>query len=204
MHIDPLMRAGLLVVSPVKAKENPDLYGLGGSTHERHVTDDGTEHYAPLAYRLKAQTGAPGKRRWYHEVTVPCARNGDHEILVPLHVTQDDRERVLNRPEYLRQLPPATDDYDRAYGYRPDSESFDCQAEAAFSFHRLPAYGAARQTLVMLGFAMSENAVSRYHHEAHRGPGRQPAGTARRRLTATRHTHHPPGRPAASPHAASG
>jgi hypothetical protein len=31
-------------------------------------------------------------------------------------------------------------------------------------FHRLPAYGAQRQTLVMLGAVMSENNVSRYHH----------------------------------------
>lgn len=213
MHLDPLMRAGLLVVSPMKAKSNPDkvrkgptrvekshvldpvvrrgpgggcthdLYAVGGSTHERHVLDDATEHFTPLAYRLKAPVGGPGKRRWYHEVTVPCEVNSDHEVLVPLYITKNDTERGLNRPEYLRQLPPASDDYDRAYGFRPDSESFNCQAEAAFYFHRLPAYGAARQTLVMIGLAMSENAVSRYHHqrraaaaETRNGVGGSPPG----------------------------
>jgi len=194
VHIDPLMRAGLLVVSPVKAESNPDdvqkgpsrveksnvitgitlddtdgtcehnLYAIGGLTHEQHITVDATAYYEPLAHRLLSPRGHDDEHRWYHEVTVPC-EHGDHTVLVPLHITKDDRKRGLNRPEYLRQLPPLTDDYDRAYGYRPDAESLNCQVEASFYFHRLPAYGATRQILLLIGLAQSENAVSRYHHE---------------------------------------
>lgn len=53
--------------------------------------------------------------------------------------------------------------YTAVYGYRPDAESLDAQLEAMHYFHRLPAYGAERQTLV-IGAVTSENSVSRYHH----------------------------------------
>jgi len=194
MHIDPLMRAGLLVVSPVKALSNPDnerkggrrvekshvitgitlddtdgrcehdLYGIGGLVHERHVTVDGSIHNEPLHHRLLSPRGHGNEHRWYHEVTVPC-EHGDHTILVPLYITKEDRKRGINRPEYLRQLPPTTEDYDRSIGYRPDAESLNCQVEASFYFHRLPGYGQTRQTLLLIGLAQSENAVSRYHHQ---------------------------------------
>ena len=198
VHIDPLMRAGLLVASPAKALSNPDdervggknrvekshvingitleqtggqcehsLYAIGGLVHERHVTDDGSAHNEPLDHRLLTPRGHGNDYRWYHQVTVPC-EHGDHTILVPLHITKGDKERGLNRPEYVRQLPPGTVDYDRTYGYRPDAESLNCQVEDRFYFQRLPAYGETRQRLILIGLAQSENAVSRYHHEKRR------------------------------------
>jgi len=205
VHIDPLMRLGLLVVSPVTALRNPDdvpkgptriekshvidgithadtdsrcehdLYAIGGRTHEKTTLYDGTAHYDPLPYRLKPPGGHTDKHRWYHEVPVPCD-HGDHEILVPLHITKADVAKGLNRPEYLRQLPPDGEDYDRTYGFRPDAESLNCQVEARFYFHRLPAYGVDRQKLILIGLAQSENAVSRYHHEARQQASADPPG----------------------------
>lgn len=79
VHIKPLMRAGLLVVSPMTAAENPDkvkkgptrveksavldLYdgghgcpattsGPSTHVHERHGLVDGTDRDEPLPYRL--------------------------------------------------------------------------------------------------------------------------------------------------------
>lgn len=108
---------------------------------------------------------------------IPCGEPDDkgrpavtHTTTVPVYRTEDDAKRGrkggsgFNRAEYLRQNPPGTDDYDFVYRARPDAESLNSQLESMHYFHRLPAYGAARQTLVMLGAAMSENSVSRYHH----------------------------------------
>lgn len=207
VHIDQLIRAGLLVASPVIAQSNPDnektggknriekshvidgvtyadtdgqcehdLYAIGGYTHEKIILDDGSAHYNALPYRLKSPSGHDDRHRWHHEVTVPCDHGSDHEILVPLHITKEDRKRGFNRPEYLRQLPPGFDYYDRVYGWRPDAESLNCQVEARFYFHRLPAYGLARQRLILIGLAQSENAVSRYHHQARQDASNDPPG----------------------------
>lgn len=202
-HIDPLMRQGLVVVSPVKAKKNPtkvrkgpdrvekskplhphtddgaggpcehDLWAVGGRVHERLVDDRGQAHLkAPAVAARPPRQRNPlvplGRHRLRHQR--PATRG--HRP-APHH--QGGPRRRAQPPEVLRQLPPDGEDYDHVYGYRPDAESLNCQAEQRFYFHRLPAYGAGRQAVILIGFALAENAVSRYHHQRRQADARPAA-----------------------------
>ena len=150
-----------------------DLYAIGGRVHTRTVLDDGSEHFTPVPWRLlPPRRNNDGTYRWYHEIDIDC---GDdfHRTTVRLHQTPADTAAKLNRPEVLRQLPPATPEYLAVYRYRPDSESLNAQLQAMFHFHRLPAYGRDGQLLAMLGATMAENAVSRQRHRKRTGQDAQ-------------------------------
>ena len=100
--------------------------------------------------------------RWYHLLTLPCQGHVPHQHRVRLDQTEDDTQRGFNRAEHLRQIPPGTATFSRLYGYRPDAESLNALLDATWRNSRIIAYGAARQTLAVLGFAHTQNAIARH------------------------------------------
>lgn len=198
VHIDELMRdLGLVVVSPVKAKSNPDgvrsghpsttrvekeahvdtlrhrtddgpcehaLYARGGRLGQRVVDSTGRATWQPLPIDALHRAEDKGGYRWYHTGTVPCDTNGDHPFRLPLVAGDDDQRKGFLRSEYLRQLPPDTQGYERTYGTRPSAESDNAQREERFTWHRLPAYGTDGQALTMLNWNFLENSKALYVH----------------------------------------
>lgn len=152
-----------------------DLWAVGGHVHERHALVDGTQHDEPLPYRLlkratRARSTAgttscasPAASPTTADATLSCTQRRSPTTASPRTPSTDAKGIGFDRAEYLRQLPPESVDYEQAYRTRNDSESHS-QLEGMHYFHRLLAYGAARQTLVMIGALMSENSISRYHH----------------------------------------
>lgn len=197
-HINKIMaELGLVVLSPVKAKSNPEkvrsgtksktrvekehfveslnyrtphgycehsLYARGGRIGQKTHLADGTARWEPLPITKIEHGGGKKRHRWYHVVTVPCDTNGDHQHRIPLVQSDDDTRKGFLRSEYLRQVPPDTKGYERAYGTRPAAESDNAQRESCFTWQRLPAYGPDGQLLVMLGWNFLENSKARYVH----------------------------------------
>lgn len=202
-HIDKIMaELGLVVLSPVKAKSNPEkvrsgtksktrvekehfvdsvshraesgfcehaLYARGGRLGQKVLLADGTSRWEPLPITKIEHGAGKNRHRWYHRVTIPCDTNGDHHgHRVPLVQSDDDTSKGFLRSEYLRQVPPDTKGYERAYGTRPAAESDNAQRERCFTWQRLPAYGPDAQLLVMLGWNFLENSKARYVHRGRR------------------------------------
>ena len=198
VHIDDLMRnLGLVVISPVKAKSNPDgvrsghksdtriekeahvetlefrtphgycrhaLYARGGRMGQQVTDAASNKTWQPLPIRALNRGEDKNTYRWYHLTDIPCDVNGDHEHRVPLVQSSDDTAKGLLRSEYLRQLPPDTQGYERTYGTRPAAESDNSGRERRYTWHRLPAYGQDAQAMVMLGWNFLENSKARYLH----------------------------------------
>ncbi len=78
---------------------------------------------------------------------------------VPLHHQPDDGLR-FKRAEYLRYYPPGSWQFGVLYGRRNDSESLHNQIKNDMPY--LPGYGRAVQELLILGFALRHNAVTRH------------------------------------------
>lgn len=142
-----------------------DLWSASGRVAERHITEDGTTTLVPLpALKLERRPSAQSCR-WYHLLSIPC-RHGNHTLRVRVATNgADDKPDKVNRAEQLPQIPEETLSFQTAKGHRADAESTNASLDSSFWNRRMIAYGAARQTLVMLGFAMSQNAVSRYRHQ---------------------------------------
>lgn len=175
VHRDELAKAGLLVVNkqhdglpnwrlPTLREDGcyHDLWASGGRVAERTLTEDGTEEFRPVPVtRLERRANADA-HRWYHVLEIPCARHGSHTHRVRLDQTEEDKKQRFNRSEYLRQIPPGTAAFEDVYGNRPDIESLNALLDATWRFKRIIAYGAARQTLAVLGFASAHNAIARH------------------------------------------
>jgi len=198
VNIDELMREhGLVAISPVKAKSNPDgvrsgkkapsriekdrqyetvafrtehgpcrhdLHLLGGRLGETVVDGTGTKTWVPLPIDALERRGDIGAYRFYHRVRIECDLNGDHPYRLPLVQSQADTDTGLLRSEYLRQLPPDTKGYARAYGSRPPAESDNARRENGYTWHRIAAYGGERQFLLMLLGNVLDNSKSRWAH----------------------------------------
>lgn len=134
------------------------------TTRREVLVSNGTNAWQPLPISRIERRQDRDSYRWYHLVDVPCLLNGTHQICVPLVSSDDDATKGFLRSEYLRQLPPDTKGYERAYGTRPAAESDNAQREERFTWHRLPAYGADRQATAMLGWNFLENSKARYLH----------------------------------------
>jgi len=78
-----------------------------------------------------------------------------------------DTSTKFNRCEYLRVVPTTSDEHQRLYGMRQDTESLNAQLERAFYGQRLPAWGVSNQTLVVLLAAIAENAWAKCVWERH-------------------------------------
>lgn len=198
VNIDELMREhGLVAISPVKAKSNPDgvrsgkkapsriekdrqyetvtfrtehgpcrhdLHLLGGRLGETVVDGTGTKTWVPLPIDALERRGDIGAYRFYHRVRIECDLNGDHPYRLPLVQSQADTDAGLLRSEYLRQLPPDTKGYARAYGSRPPAESDNARRENGYTWHRIAAYGGDGQFLLMLLGNVLDNSKSRWAH----------------------------------------
>lgn len=149
-----------------------ELHTRGGRLGQV-VTDTASKRtWVPLRIDKLTRGGAPGSYRFYQELTIACPTNddedtgtlGSHTYRLPLVESDKDTASGFNRSEYLRQIPPDTKAYARAYGRRPPAESDNAQRESRYVFHRLPAYGEQQQTLVMLLGSLLDNSKSRWHH----------------------------------------
>ncbi|RLU94587.1 hypothetical protein CTZ27_17870 [Streptomyces griseocarneus] len=185
-HRDTLMKAGLQVVSPQHDGIQPrrldpittcpcsrqhDLWAQDGAVHEAEILDTGDLHRTRCPILRPERRGRTGRTRWYHLIRLSCGNA--HRIR--LDTTPDDTRREFNRAEHLRQHPPDTDGYIHCYRWRPDAESLNAQLDATLWNRRMIAYGAAQQTLIMLGFAIAQNALTRHLHQRATDHGSQAA-----------------------------
>lgn len=170
-HIDPLIKAGLSVVSPphegIKAKflrvlecktcrQEHYLGTEAGWLCLIDILDDGTEKYERLEERSLALVDRRGSYACYLTVTLPCgARHRER-----LDKTTADEVIGLNRTEHLRQHPKGSPVYDKTYGWRSDAESDNNNLDSNLYRHRMIVDDVVDQHLVMLGHALARNAMS--------------------------------------------
>lgn len=137
-----------------------DLLAAGGGIFERIITANGTPHFAEITRgQLKRQRLADGSYAFYARHELTCFSDGTvHAWWEPLTPTRSDTAAGFNRCEYLRALPAHHPGYARIYGMRADTESLNAELELAFHKGRLPAWGAPRQTVVVLFACLAQNA----------------------------------------------
>ena len=150
-----------------------ELFASDGAPHLAEDTIDGTV-LTPLWFETERHLRKTKSPTWYHEVRIPCERNGEHAHdgerfhVVRIHLRQQPQDTTakFNRAEYLRAVPRGTPEYDATYrAWRPDIESKNSQDENAFHLRRMPALGEQQQRLVLLGLDLRQNSVSRAIHD---------------------------------------
>lgn len=124
---------------------------------------------------LLVRPNADGTVRHYHVLNVPC-QYGEQTIHIPLfhdprklkaknarqHVPQKSLAlQVRNRGEQFRAFPVNTPMFQVLYGRRNDTESLHNQFKRYLP--KMPAYGAAAQSLYILGLVIAYNSLSRAH-----------------------------------------
>lgn len=177
VHRDALAKAGLLVINkqhggmlperltPFRGKDRyHDLWAVDGRVAERIPTEDGTAEYHPIPIAKLENRRGTRTCRWYHVLQISCRHDIPHTHRVRLDQDEAIPREAFNTAERLRQIPPGTATFERLYSYRPDSESLNAVLDTAWRHKRIIAYGAERQTLAVLGFAQSQNAISRQVH----------------------------------------
>ncbi|MBR7828140.1 hypothetical protein KDK95_17620 [Actinospica sp. MGRD01-02] len=175
VHRNSLAKAGLLAINKqhrgakpekITALRGPacyhDLYAADGRVTERTLTEDGTAEYRPIPVTRVERRESSDSCRWYHVLAIPCYRGVTHIHRVRLDQNEEDTKRAFNTAEHLRQIPPGTATFDRLYGHRPDSESLNALLDTTWRHKRIIAYGADRQTLAVLAFAQTQNAIARH------------------------------------------
>lgn len=174
IHIDRLIKTGLTVFSPThggtkatpltsvncRCGDRHELWTKRGAITERQVLDTGEVIFtpSPVAKRYR-RPNADGTYRWYIEFALSCGTVHRERI----DTTNEDRARRYNRAEHLRQYTKEGADgvYERSYGWREDAESVNDLIQQTLYKGRMIAYSAARQYLVMLGFALGRNSLAR-------------------------------------------
>ena len=148
-----------------------DLWTGCGRVLERIHLVDGTSQLVPLPIQ-DFQMRGQATFRWYHVVEIPC-RHGPHEHRIPVGVTtkagerkpgESDEEHGFNRAEHLQQIPEGTAVHEELYHHRNDAESTNAQLDASMWNRRMIAFGSKAQMIVMLGFALAQNATSAHFH----------------------------------------
>ncbi|MFD6197312.1 hypothetical protein ACFWE3_11470 [Mycobacteriaceae bacterium NPDC060252] len=174
-HLNCLMKRGLTVLSPTHGGTKPtpmrsvecrcgdthELWTRHGEICERYILDTGKAHLEPnpIAKRYPRRN-ADGTFRWYIEIALSCGTIHTERI----DITPTDHKRRYNRTEHLRQYVADGFDgvYRRCYGWREDAESVNDLIQQTLYKGRMIAYTAARQFLVMLGFAIGRNSLARW------------------------------------------
>lgn len=183
VHRAPLIAAGLVAFSTQHGGLSPeslkrfeeededgrcthDLYVVEGRICERHITIDGKTHYSPLPVEELARRAGKKATRFYHRVTIPCARK-THTEHIRVDETDEDRQidpktkrQRFNRTEHLRQVPPDTPAGRRINGFRQDSESQHSRFDQSYPHERVPAYGANAALLIYIGYAWLSNSLT--------------------------------------------
>lgn len=183
-HIDPLEKAGLSVVSPVPKNDKLRLFGevrcsqdhdhtlytKGGDFCERGLLDTGEEYDIPCE-RVKQYARSPkgqgGNFRWYADLRLSCGSLHRER----LDKTDDDVERDYNRTERIRQHPTESDEYKNTYPWRSDVESANNNLDSSLYRQRMIVDTPERQALIMVGFCISQNAMSAEVYAARRREG---------------------------------
>lgn len=198
-HLDPMMKAGLSVVSPVpKSDKLRLLYEVEcskGHLHTLHtkmgefceieLLDTGEKHVV-FCKRVKQYSNPPrakgGSFRHYAELRLSCGAIHRER----LDTTEEDKKRGYNRSERIRQHPPESDHYKLTYGWRADIESTNNNLDSGLYRQRMTVDTPERQALIMVGFCISRNAISQVVHEARRREGLldDPTGPASRKPVA--------------------
>ncbi|MCM8555475.1 hypothetical protein [Streptomyces sp. STCH 565 A] len=181
MHRDVVARRGRLLINKQHKGAHPryirtldfprcrhELWSKNGRVHERVFLDNGTSTLLPVPVRKLERRSSAHAHRWYHLLTVPCAR-GSHEHREPVGITttagereqgRSDTEKGFHRAEHLQQIPEKTSVHQHVYGGREDSESGFSQLDRSLWNRRMIAFGAEAQCLVVLGFLLAQNATS--------------------------------------------
>jgi hypothetical protein len=136
--------AGTLFEQVIDVESNSTFAELHRHQTKRDVTvhKDGTEAH-----------------QFYAKYSLPCPRTDmTHSWWEPLLPIASDEANKFNRCEYLRIVPATSEQHQRLYGMRQDTESLNAQLERAFYGQRLPAWGVRNQTVVVLHSVLAENA----------------------------------------------
>lgn len=146
-----------------------DLWAAGGHLLERITTVDGTDTFHVLA-RVGLKRQRKQDRTWMlmakHRFT--CRHTGQlHEWHESLTATDHDRSVNFNRAEYVRAVAASDPDFDRVYGFRSDAESLNAQLEYGWHKQRIPAWGEANETCLVLLAALGHNAWARHAWQRH-------------------------------------
>lgn len=185
-HLNRLFKRGLTVFSPTHGgtKATPmsivkcpcgdthELQTKRGSIHERRILDTGADHLEPCPVTRKPyfRRNTNGTFRQYIDIALACGTIHAERV----DTTPEDEERGYNRTEHLRQYVKDGADgvYRRCYGWREDAESINNLIQQTLHNRRMIAYSAARQYLVMLGFAIGRNSLARWLRQQRTLPDR--------------------------------
>jgi len=147
--------AGTLFEQVIDVEGNSTFTELDRHQTKRDVTvhQDGTEAH-----------------QFYAKYSLHCPRTETtHTWWEPLLPIASDVANKFNRCEYLRIVPATSDQHQRLYGMRQDTESLNAQLERAFYGQRLPAWGVKNQTVIVLQSILAENAwaLRVFGHQVH-------------------------------------
>jgi hypothetical protein len=171
VHLDVLLKLGISVVSPVP-KDNirrvlysiectcgtsHTFYTEGGEFVELDVLDTGKTYSVPCKREKQySRKNADGTHRWYASLRLLCGELRTER----LDQTAEDKKRGYNRAHHIRLHPPEGKYYEETYGYRADIESVNNNLDSTLYRHRMITDTRQRQALVILGFAITRNAMS--------------------------------------------
>lgn len=184
MHLDPMMKVGLSVVSPVpKSDKLRLLYEVKCSKDHLHTLHtkrgefceiellDTGEKSEIFCKRVKQHSNPPrakgGSYRHYAELRLSCGAIHRER----LDTTEEDKKRGLNRAERIRLHPPESEYYLLSYGWRADIESSNNNLDSGLYRQRMIVDTPERQALIMVGFCIARNAMSQAVHEARKREG---------------------------------
>jgi hypothetical protein len=174
-HIDPLIKSGLVVLSPVHptaaarmplelVRDCPcgaphRLETMDGRICETQVMDTGEQHTAPcpvLKLVKRRNQSIPRMWRWYQEVELSCGG----ARLVRIDATEEDQRTGYKRAERVRQHAPGSPVYQNNYGFRAEAESWNNTIDRTLYGGRMIANTADKQLLFMLGHMLARNVLA--------------------------------------------
>lgn len=140
------------------------LWASAGTLFEQAIDVEGNSTFVELHRHQTKRDVTVHKdetqaHQFYAKYSLPCPRTDQtHTWWEPLLPIASDETNKFNRCEYLRIVPATSEQHQRLYGMRQDTESLNAQLERAFYGQRLPAWGVRNQTVVVLMSALAENA----------------------------------------------
>ena len=155
--------------SPRRAKREAacgghQLWATAGTLFEQVLDVGGNSEFVEL-HRHQTKRDITHHRdgtqahQFYAKYSMPCpATDSMHTWWEPLLPVASDESNGFNRCEYLRIVATTSEQHQRLYGMRQDTESLNAQLERAFYGQRLPAWGVGNQTVIVLCAALAENA----------------------------------------------
>lgn len=160
------------------------LWAAAGTLFEQVIDVDGNSTFLEL-HRHQTKRDVTRRRdgsethQFYARYSLTCSKTESvHDWWEPLLPIASDVANKFNRCEYLRIVPATSEEHERLYGMRQDTESLNAQLERAFYGQRIPAWGVHNQTVVVLMSALAENAWARWIRNRSGGPREVAGATA--------------------------